>query len=350
MGYLFQSLCHLIPFLLVTTTLNPPPPEKPGDYQDTFPPLWHSAPGNLEDYPIKDNKIIINAWNYRERLGAYKILLDSSAEYFATLAPNNAGNILWGLPLQHGWQYSTGRLADPLNITTCGHENGDRLCISTHSWWASMNYYLAIIPFLGALETGLYGELPYEVEVLPPEEQSADFCHSVVECNTQAPAVMASWRDFFKYLLSTTMEPERSAAQPFSKDEALKHMWHAHVLTLAYALPKFQNRLPYLSRPESSFGKDWSTAVDFLAAAHFSTDQNTINHFQTGLSPRMLFVGDKAPFIEDFTPTQNKVLFLLGALRKTNELTGNILLLLWNKAMSTEEGRKIGRQLIESVF
>lgn len=61
-----------------------------------------------------------------------------------------------------------------------------------------MNYYLSIIPFLGALESGLFGELPYEIEVLSPDEARADFCHSIAECNTQAPEVMSSWKDFFK--------------------------------------------------------------------------------------------------------------------------------------------------------
>ncbi|KAH0622289.1 hypothetical protein JD844_024463, partial [Phrynosoma platyrhinos] len=242
-----------------------------------------------------------------------------------------------------------GRLADPLNATTCGHMDGDNMCISVNSWWACMNYYLSVIPFLGALDSGLFGELPYEVKILPPDEQKFDFCHTVAECNTQAPALMAGWRNFFKYLLSTAPNTEPSATSSFSQDEALNYMWKAHVLSIAFALPKFQNRLLYLSDPESSFGEDWATAVDFIAATHFSTDQTTINHFQTGLPPRILLEKDNAPFIEDFTPVQNRVLFFLGALRGANEKMGGMLLSLWRMAMSTEEGRKIGRSIIESL-
>lgn len=75
---------------------------------DVYPPLWHQAPGSIEDFPVHGNKIFISAWNYLERLGVYKILLNYSAKYFTTSGSNNVGNILWGLPLQLGWQYHTG--------------------------------------------------------------------------------------------------------------------------------------------------------------------------------------------------------------------------------------------------
>lgn len=76
--------------------------------EDVYPPLWDLAPENLLDFPVKDNKIVINAWNYPDRLGVYKSLLNASAKYFGAFGPQNSGNILWGLPLQHGWQYHTG--------------------------------------------------------------------------------------------------------------------------------------------------------------------------------------------------------------------------------------------------
>ncbi|XP_060114668.1 protein LEG1 homolog [Heteronotia binoei] len=343
-----QFLCHLTLFLLVATLLSLAPAETwtPEGYRDAFPPLWHLAPGSLEEYPVQGNKIVVAAWNYKERLGMYKIMLNHSAKYFAALGPNNEDNILWGLPLQHGWQYQSGRLADPLNFTSCGHEDGVNLYISVHSWWACANYALAIIPFLGALESGFFGDLPYEVEMLPPDERRDDFCHNTVECNNQAPKVMAGWRNYFKYLSSTAWNSE---AFSFSKDEALKYMWKAHVLSLSYALPKCQNRLKFLSGPESAFGEDWGNAVDFIAATRFSTDQMTTNHFQTGLPPRQLLERDRAPSIGDFTPTQNNVLFLLSSLRKTNEKMRGTLSVLWKMAMSTEAGRKAGRALIESV-
>ncbi|XP_054849886.1 protein LEG1 homolog [Eublepharis macularius] len=344
------SLCHLILLLFVAPLLSSATAETwtPESYHDdAFPPLWHLAPGNLEDYPIQGNKVVVAAWNYKERMGLYKLMLNHSAKYFAALGANNEGNILWGLPLQHGWQYRSGRLADPLHFTSCGHKDGDNLCLSVHNWWACANYALSIIPFLAAVESGFFGNLPYEIEMLPPDKQKTDFCHNIVECNNQAPKVMAGWREYFKYLLFTARNPE---AFSFSKDEALKYMWKAHVASLSYGLPKCQNRLKFLSGPESAFGEDWGSAVDFIAATHFSTDQKTTNHFQTRLPPRKLIEEDRAPLIADFTSEQNKVLAMLSSLRKTNERMGGTLLGLWKMAMSTEAGRKAGRAFIENFL
>lgn len=61
-----------------------------------------------------------------------------------------------------------------------------------------MNYYLAIIPFLGAVEAGLFGQLPYEIEILPPEEQEDDFCYSVKDCWSRMPKLMDDWKAYFE--------------------------------------------------------------------------------------------------------------------------------------------------------
>ncbi|NXU15587.1 LEG1H protein, partial [Pardalotus punctatus] len=339
--------------LVVTATLNCMTAEAESDVtgEHAYPPLWDLATGNLQDFPVKDSKIVINAWNYQERLGVYKILLNASAKYFDAFGPQNSGNILWGLPLQHGWQFHTGRLADPSGVTSCGYENGDLLCQSVRSWWSCMNYYLAIIPFLGAVEAGLFGQLPYEIEILPPEEQKDDFCYSVEDCWSRMPKLMDDWKAFFEYLLST--EPKAVSSATFSSfklDDALGLMWKAHTTSIAYGLPKFQESLKYLSDPEANFGEDWANAVDFIAATHFCTDLPTTNNFQAFLPQRMLVEGDVLPSISDFSPQQNRVLVSLRALHKANKSTGGLLLKLWQEAMSTEEGRKMGRKLIESLI
>lgn len=108
--FLRKHFCCLTLFLLVMKVASPAHLQtQPKDSEDIFPPLWHLVPENFEDYLIQNHKIVINVWNYLERLGMYKILLKSSAKYFSELGPDNLNNILWGLPLQHGWQYSSGR-------------------------------------------------------------------------------------------------------------------------------------------------------------------------------------------------------------------------------------------------
>lgn len=63
---------------------------------------------------------------------------------------------------------------------------------------AGMNYYLAVIPFLGAVEAGLYGEVQYEVEMLPPEDRRDDFCYSVGDCRSRIPKLMDEWKAYFE--------------------------------------------------------------------------------------------------------------------------------------------------------
>ncbi|NWV73090.1 LEG1H protein, partial [Dasyornis broadbenti] len=315
--------------------------------EDAYPPLWDLAAESLQDFPVKDNKIAINAWNYQERLGVYKTLLTASAKYFAAFGPQNSGNILWGLPLQHGWQYRTGRLADPSGVTSCGYENGEPLCQSVRSWWSCMNYYLAIIPFLGAVEAGLFGQLPYEIEILPPEEQRDDFCYSVKDCWSRMPKLMDDWKAFFE--VNNNKAVSSAHFSSFNLDDALGLMWKAHTTSIAYGAPKFHDSLKYLSDPEANFGEDWANAVDFIAATHFCTDLPTTNNFQAFLPQRMLVEGDVLPSISDFSSQQNRVLVSLRALHKANKSTGGFLLKLWQKVMSTEAGRKMGRQLIESL-
>ncbi|NXH66453.1 LEG1H protein, partial [Hydrobates tethys] len=313
--------------LIATVTLSPATAaarsERDAIGDDVYPPLWDLAPESLLDFLVKDNKIVINAWNYQERLGVYKNLLNSSAKYFTAFGPQNFGNILWGLPLQHGWQFRTGRLADPSSVTSCGYEDGDLLCISVRSWWSCMNYYLAIIPFLGAVEAGLFGQLQYEIEILPPEEQRADFCYSVADCRSRVPKLMDEWKAYFEVNNFTFFFHIFPATfSSFKLDDALRLMWRAHVASIAYALPKFQDSLKHLSDPEANFGEDWANAVDFIAATHFSTDLQTTNNFQAFLPLRMLVEGDVLPSISDFSPQQNKVLLSLRALHKANQLTG----------------------------
>ncbi|NXF05962.1 LEG1H protein, partial [Smithornis capensis] len=309
--------------LVVTATLSPVTAaawsENIVTGEDVYPPLWNLAPESLLDFPVKDNKIVINAWNYQERLGVYKSLLNSSAKYFIAFGPLNIGNVLWGLPLQHGWQFRTGRLADHSGVTSCGYEDGDPLCQSVRSWWSCMNYYLSVIPFLGAVEAGLFGQLPYEVEILPPEERKDDFCYSVADCWSRMPELMDDWKAFFE-VNNVTFFPATFFS--FKLDDALGLMWRAHVASIAYALPKFQDSLNYLSEPEANFGEDWSNAVDFIAATYFSTDLLTVDNFQAFLPQRMLVEGDVPPSISDFTPQQNTVLVSMRVLHKANKLTG----------------------------
>ncbi|GAB1295005.1 hypothetical protein APTSU1_001023900 [Apodemus speciosus] len=105
------------------------------DTSDPHPPLWEDSPEQLSDYRLEGGKHIINPWIFTDRMGMYRILLKETATYFARYGPENEQNLLWGLPVMLGWQYQTGRLADPTGMIDW-NEPEDSLHVSVDSWWA----------------------------------------------------------------------------------------------------------------------------------------------------------------------------------------------------------------------
>ncbi|XP_043530972.1 liver-enriched gene 1, tandem duplicate 1 [Chiloscyllium plagiosum] len=318
---------------------------------ENYPPLWDNVPDSLAGFVTIHNKTVINPWNYLERMGMYKILLSVTAKYMESFGPRNTGNVLWGLPLQHGWQFNTGRLADPSDATSCGQQTGDPLCISTTGWWSCMNYYLATIPFLGAVEAGFFDEWPFEIEISPPEEHVDDFCYNTRDCHVLIPDTMAKWTHFFQ-LLKKTRDISQSRLLPSispEEDNVWRHIWIAHVSSIEAALPKFSERLTYISAPEAQFGVSWGSAVEFIAAAHFPTNFNQTNVFQVYLPQRMLLAHDKAPSIPDLSKKENWALVALDILYEGNKMTDGRLLKFWRRAMCSEGGREEGRNLLENI-
>ncbi|XP_067884666.1 liver-enriched gene 1, tandem duplicate 1 [Heterodontus francisci] len=341
-----------------------------------YPPLWDNVPDSLDGFVTIHNKTVINPWNYLERMGMYKILLSITAKYMNNFGPKNTGNVLWGLPLQHGWQFETGRLADPSNVSSCGQQTGDLLCISTRSWWSCMNYYLATIPFLGAVEAGFFDEWPLEIEILPPEEHMDDFCYNTADCHILIPDTMAKWTAFFQSIREIREKLEKDTysgleqegtfqellkkTKDFSQNKLLStispeednvwhHIWIAHVASIKAALPKFSERLKYISAPEAQFGVSWGSAVEFIAASHFPTNFNQTNTFQVYLPQRLLLTSDKAPSIPDLSEEENWALVALDILYKGNKMTDGWLLKFWRRCMCSEKGREEGRYLLENI-
>ncbi|XP_052502049.1 protein LEG1 homolog [Budorcas taxicolor] len=278
---------------------------------DQYLPLWNESPGQFSDYSMENGKYIIDPWVYLKRMGMYKILLNKTASYFERFAPDNEQNFLWGLPLQHSWQYITGRLVDPTRTTDCGYESGDRLCISVDSWWADMNYFLCALPFLAAVDSGIMGISSDQVLLLPPPKDQTKFCLSVSSCQSSFPLTMRKWNALYKHLQSPSS----------SFEDLLKYLWEAHVSSLKDGYKIFEDRLEYYSKPEAGFGKDWCVVLDYLAAASFPTIFSTVSEFQKALPPRVLVDGDRAPFISDFTGLQNIVLLGLNLLHEVDSVT-----------------------------
>ncbi|KAM5166782.1 protein LEG1 homolog [Callospermophilus lateralis] len=260
------------------------------NFLDLYPPLWKESPGQFSDYPVENGTYIINPWIFPERLGMYKILLNQTTTYFEKFASGNEQNLLWGLALQHGWQYSSGRLADPSQRTDCGYES-DHLCISVDSWWADLNYFLCVLPFLAAVDSGLLGISSDQVRLRPPPVDQKRFCYDYVH----SP--------------SSTFE------------DILEYLWVAHIFTLNNIFNTFDDRYVYYSKQEAKFEKNWVNAVEYIGAARIPTTFIRVHESQKGLPPRILSKMDTASGISDFTALQNTVLSGLSVLGTVNKLT-----------------------------
>lgn len=193
-----------------------------------YPPGWEIAASSLEDFPVRKmsgkNVTVVDPWLYIDRLGIFKIMVISTERYFSTWGFNNSGNLLWGLPLQFGWQMTTGRLS----VTKSSlHDLSIITRFSPSSWWADMNYFLSIIPFLGALNAGMILPVKNQINILKPSNVSTElrekFCNSVTECVSRHPKLMNSWTKFFEHLHQKTVKSKND-----DKDATVSLLWAAH--------------------------------------------------------------------------------------------------------------------------
>lgn len=96
-------------------------PESVRAINKNYPPFWDQVSGAITVFPVKDNKIIINIWNYVDRLQMYKILITQTNKYFVHIGANDTGNVLWALALTYGKLYKTGMYILMLSNTFLFH-------------------------------------------------------------------------------------------------------------------------------------------------------------------------------------------------------------------------------------
>lgn len=63
---------------------------------------------------------------------------------------------------------------------------------------AGVNYYLSVLPFLAAVETGVVSSGGHQVLIQVPAEVAQDYCSSYSDCSTKHPNAMAKWHTFFQ--------------------------------------------------------------------------------------------------------------------------------------------------------
>ncbi|KAJ8275089.1 hypothetical protein COCON_G00097140 [Conger conger] len=312
--------------------------------ENGYPILWDKAPGLTSELPSADGAVTINPWNYLERMSMYRLLISATEMYMTSMGPGTTGNAMWGFPLQLGWKLKSGRLVDPTGATSCGKET-DPMCISPQSWWACVNYYLSVIPFLAAVETGIVAQ-GLKIQILAPNEMTEDYCTSYTNCSSQHPETMAKWVTFFLALknLSTSDIPDSE-----KKDEILGDMWTAHLSSLL-PLSKCNSRLEHYSALERRFSQNWINSAEYVAAAHIQTSMEMSKLYMAPLPSRVLLEGDRPPNIPDLSTEENHSLQVFQRMEDMNTFLRGGLVQLWRSAMCSEKTRQKGRALLQSLL
>ncbi|UJR21209.1 hypothetical protein I4U23_024306 [Adineta vaga] len=281
-------------FLLISFHTNA---EMISDNEIYYPPLWHTVPSKLTDYPLINDSSssyrLIDPWYYPHRLGLYKILINLTTPLMPFCSSSNASNILFALPSQFGWQFHSNRL----------FTNGT-LNISSNSWWASANYYLSVIPFLAAMDAGLIPYEPFQIV------QSKNFCSNAKECYHQVPEAMKRWHEFFTFLQQST----KDFNDRILDTHYLAPLWLAYKSSFDNALPLIESKLVYLpSNNEKLFGQNWARLLNLIAMARKNTNlYETLKNQRKFLPHRMLLDSDhltQPNDLSDSVKSSLKVLF-----------------------------------------
>lgn len=317
-----------------------------GDDSNLNPPFWKEAI-LLGELPRdkNTNATIINPWKYTERLGAMKTLILETTKFSPCLFESNVNkNILWGLALQFGWQFSSGRLFTK------------NFMMTSKSWWADMNYQLMIVPLLGASAAG-YPNIPTEIYVEHPRLTNGTiFCrNNTMPSKTRACLNMKLAQENWKTFFVEIQKLEQNCTK-YGRDDAfdhlLGHMWDAHTSSLdeGMKVPYVKSALVNFAEEEAAFGLGWASLVEFIAAAHFVTDFNGTTQQQTLLPIRMLVKGDVPGKIKDMPKLTNRGIKMIEELSKVNGASGGRVLKLWLRAMCSKKGREEGRFLIDKAI
>ncbi|CAM4694987.1 hypothetical protein PO909_011083 [Leuciscus waleckii] len=316
--------------------------------ENGLPILWEKAPSELSQLPTVDGVIQINPWDYLQRMALYKLMINSTDPYMSSMGPGEKQSPLWSLPMQLGWKLKSGRLTDPSpgSTSTCGLESSEPVCISPQSWYACVSYYMSVLPFLAAVQTGVVGKGQVQIHIQVPAEVAHDYCSSYTDCSTKHPDAMSKWQTFFQSLQQIS---ESEDTDFYKKDQILGLMWAAEEESLLTAYTACSERQKLYSSPEVRFGLSWLRSAAYVAAAHFHASIERSEKFMAPLPSRVLQESDSPPNIADLSAEENHTLYIFSWMDSVNQLLGGSLVRLWRSAMCSAQAREKGQALLHDL-
>eukprot|EP01120_Amphizonella_sp_Union-15-10_P006612 TRINITY_DN2152_c0_g1_i1.p1 TRINITY_DN2152_c0_g1~~TRINITY_DN2152_c0_g1_i1.p1 ORF type:complete len:309 (-),score=43.28 TRINITY_DN2152_c0_g1_i1:92-976(-) len=267
----------------------------------------------------------LNPWLFSERSSVWDILVNSTS--LPLIGFSDQGSTWWGFYLQFVWQRNSGRL----------FMTGDE--VSPYSWWAGVNYFLTICPYLAAMKVGLTDQ----VEIIPPNYNAEKFCLTYDECNVE---VMGRWFD-----VMNTIKLVQMGKLNVTLDDLITLIYKGHTETILAALPVLVDELSLLSDQERRFGHGWALFVEIIAATNFDTNYTDTQANQKYLPTRVLTNKDIPPFIFDMPEQTNILVATIITVHEMDELgTFQTLLDAWKSEMKNPKCRADGREFLESFL
>ncbi|XP_068610091.1 protein LEG1 homolog [Brachionichthys hirsutus] len=305
--------------------------------------MWAQTTSQVSDLPMENGLRIVNPWNFVHHMSLYRLMIDATAPYMQVLWSNATDNPMWGQPLQLGWFFTSGRLADPTGASTCGLQ-ADPACVSAQSWWACVNYFGIALSFMSAAQQGLFGE-SVQVQMQVPEGEG-DYCTTYADCAARYPDAVAKWDAFFQALKSVneSLLPENE-----EKDALLGFYWEAQTAS-NHASSVCNSRRSHYSSAEQTFTEAWLNSAQYVSACRYHSTLEKASLFLAPMPSRILREDDSAPNISDLTLEENRMLNTFNWLNSINNFFGGRLLSMWNRSMCSVATRENGRQMLEQLL
>ncbi len=275
----------------------------------------------------------IDPFDFNERIGAYKLLIDNTSR-LGLFGDENQWNIFWGYVFQLHWQWRTGRLQ--LSETPPGR-------IAANSPWGYANYSLSIIPLVAAMQVGIVPEKEILLSESSLDHISGGSRAGEFKIPPGFETAMREWREFF-----TLIKSMRSGADI----EPIRFkLWRAHFSSLATIEPFIRKLAEPYSEVERDFLTGWIRMVDFLGTAAWRTDLEFMLENGTGILPHRLLRDDDNPGkITDMDVKVNANLInIIGLAHQTKHRFG-FNLWLWKRAMRSRAARDEVVKMLDATF
>ena len=205
-----------------------------------------------------------------------------------------AGSPIWGLIIQHGWQFSSDRLCIPSDASK-------GFVFESDCWWGCGNYFFSLVTYFAAEKAGIVPP----IKAISRNTDQDFLCHSLEEClekGGDTAYALNQWANLFEYLQKTKNDCQAGdlpdPKSPFM-DEVIKTYWKSHVSSIAGVAQCGDPSASY-DQVEAKYGNSWVTIVQVLADIRFNVNYTmTILGQVSFLPPRILESTDKVGFIPD---------------------------------------------------